>query len=154
MIFGQTRFGLPSRFITDLPRATVRQGATPALERQQSSRETGNVGSVYARVRAGGSPWSHPQERASSSGGATYPGRPKAEPERAPGERYVEREPDHDQGGGEEGAIYVGGRVQHKTFGAGLVMSIDGGADPIVSVKFSGYGVKRIKAAFLQRMSA
>jgi DNA helicase-2/ATP-dependent DNA helicase PcrA len=63
----------------------------------------------------------------------------------------VEREPDLDQGG-EEGAIYVGGRVQHKTFGAGLVMSIDGGADPIVSVKFSGYGVKRIKAAFLQRL--
>jgi len=150
MIFGQTRFGLPSRFITDLPRSTVRQGATPALERQQASRETGSVGSAFARVRAGGSPWSHPQER-SASGGTSYPGRPR-EPERAPGERYIEREPDHDQAG-EEGAIYVGGRVQHKTFGAGLVIRIDGGADPIVSVKFSGYGVKRIKAAFLQRMS-
>lgn len=153
MIFGQTRFGLPSRFITDLPRSTVRQGATPALERQQSSRESGSgsVGSVYARVRAGGSPWTHPQERA-SSGGASYPGRARAEPERAPGERYVERELDLDQRGGEDGAICVGGRVQHKTFGVGLVMSIDGGSDPVVSVKFSGYGVKRIKAAFLQQM--
>jgi DNA helicase-2/ATP-dependent DNA helicase PcrA len=153
MIFGQTRFGLPSRFITDLPRSTVRQGATPALERQQSSRESGSgsVGSVYARVRAGGSPWTHPQERA-SSGGANSPGRARAEPERAPGERYVERELDLDQRGGEDGAICVGGRVQHKTFGVGLVMSIDGGGDPVVSVKFSGYGVKRIKAAFLQQM--
>jgi len=35
-------------------------------------------------------------------------------------------------------------------YGLGVVESIDGGADPIVTVKFPGYGKKRIKAAFLR----
>ena len=35
-------------------------------------------------------------------------------------------------------------------FGPGVVESVDPGADPIATVKFSGWGKKRIKAAFLR----
>jgi DNA helicase-2/ATP-dependent DNA helicase PcrA len=68
-------------------------------------------------------------------------------PARSPGERYVERD---DDGGGGEGALRVGARVEHRTFGMGTVQSVDPGDDPIATVKFSGYGPKRIKAAFLR----
>ena len=43
-----------------------------------------------------------------------------------------------------------GGKVVHKAFGVGTVVSIDEGDDPIVTVKFPGHGLKRIKAAFLR----
>jgi hypothetical protein len=78
------------------------------------------------------------------------PAGPRA-PERAPGERYVER----DDGESSAGEGRVGARVEHKTFGIGVVQAIDGGSDPIVTVKFSGYTLsgytpKRIKAQFLK----
>jgi DNA helicase-2/ATP-dependent DNA helicase PcrA len=162
-IFGQTRYGLPSRYLGDLPKASVRLGATPAMESQKSLRSTSSFGGSLSPARTG--PWTHPQERAraqvasASQGyaarGVSYPGRPGFQapqaPERAPGERYVEREIVVDSDAGQEVATgRVGGRVGHKTFGMGVVMSIDEGDDPIVTVKFSGYGVKRIKAKFLR----
>ncbi|KYG07236.1 hypothetical protein BE21_30460 [Sorangium cellulosum] len=71
--------------------------------------------------------------------------------ERAPGERYVEREAVDAGGEGGEGvALRRGMRVFHERFGPGVVESVDPGADPIATVKFSGWGKKRIKAAFLR----
>jgi DNA helicase-2/ATP-dependent DNA helicase PcrA len=88
--------------------------------------------------------WAHPQERAGAVLGARTP-----PPEVSPGERYVERDPGADAGG--EGlALRRGMRVTHERFGAGVVQSVDPGADPIATVKFSGWGTKRIKAAFLR----
>jgi DNA helicase-2/ATP-dependent DNA helicase PcrA len=43
-----------------------------------------------------------------------------------------------------------GARVLHEKFGRGTVQSVDPGADPIVTVVFSGFGDKRIKARFLR----
>jgi len=140
-IFGQTRFGLPSRFITDLPKASMRQGMTSSREAHRIDRPDAALGGLIARARAG---WSHPQERAASAMGSAFP-RPQraAEPQRAPGERYIER----DEG---EVRARAGGKVEHKVYGLGVVQHIDEGDDPIVTVKFSGYGQKRIKAAFLR----
>jgi DNA helicase-2/ATP-dependent DNA helicase PcrA len=137
MIFGQTRYGLPSRFIDDLPKGSVRHGMTQAREAHRVDRpeSAASMGALLSRTRAA---WSHPQER---SKGARTP-----EPLRTPGERYVERETDT-RG---EGTGRAGGKVQHKVYGIGVVQSIDEGDDPIVTVKFSGYGTKRIKATFLQ----
>jgi DNA helicase-2/ATP-dependent DNA helicase PcrA len=80
--------------------------------------------------------------------GRTYGARPaEPEPRREPGERYIERD-EHSHGG--EVTMHPGARVEHKTFGMGTVMGVDPGDDPVVTVKFSGYGPKRIKARFLQ----
>jgi DNA helicase-2/ATP-dependent DNA helicase PcrA len=38
----------------------------------------------------------------------------------------------------------------HEKFGVGVIVEVDPGDDPIATVKFSGWGVKRIKAAFLR----
>jgi DNA helicase-2/ATP-dependent DNA helicase PcrA len=40
--------------------------------------------------------------------------------------------------------------VEHRTFGVGVVQAVGPGADPIVTVKFSGYSPKSIKASFLR----
>jgi DNA helicase-2/ATP-dependent DNA helicase PcrA len=164
-IFGQTRYGLPSRYIADLPKAAVRLGATPAMESQMAGRMSSSMSGAQGSFRPRGEAWTHPQERArapvtsAAQGytprGVSYPGRPGFQapqtPERAPGERYVEREVVSDVDAGQDVSMgRVGGKVAHKTFGPGTVMSIDEGDDPIVTVKFSGYGVKRIKARFLR----
>ncbi|MDC3962572.1 TIR domain-containing protein [Polyangium jinanense] len=44
----------------------------------------------------------------------------------------------------------VGQAVRHVKFGSGIVVDIDGGTDPIVTAKFAQWGVKRIKARFLE----
>ena len=109
--------------------------------------------------------WVHPAERVPSRAAApshaaprrshdAAPGwaAPKAamalDPARAPGERFVERdEGDAPEEGGE---LRVGGRALHTKYGAGLVRAIDMGDDPIVTVRFAGWGEKRIKASFLR----
>ena len=151
-IFGTTRYGLASRFIGDLPKSAVRHDLTQAAAGHRTSRADPGMGSLMARARAG---WSHPQERAASSMGRDYGqsrslGAPRSSapegPPRSPGERYVERD-EAPEGG--DGGIAVGRRVEHKSFGVGVVQAVDPGEDPIVTVKFSGYAPKRIKARFL-----
>ena len=137
MIFGTTRYGAPSRFVSDLPRAAVKQIATsPASD--MVGRFVDRM-SQYERPRGA---WTHPQaDRAPDSWERGGPG-PKSE--RAPGERYVEHDGDFGGGG-------AGRRVKHDKFGAGVIQSLDEGDDPIATVKFSGgWGVKRIKARFLK----
>jgi DNA helicase-2/ATP-dependent DNA helicase PcrA len=144
-IFGTTRYGIASRFIGDLPKASVRQDMTPSLASHKVGRPDPGMGSLMARARGA---WSHPQERAASGmRGEHEAARPFAPrpSDRPAGERYVERETEADDGG----AMHPGARVEHKTFGVGVVQAVDPGADPIATVKFSGYGVKRIKARFL-----
>jgi DNA helicase-2/ATP-dependent DNA helicase PcrA len=145
-IFGTTRYGLASRFIGDVPRQSVRNDMTAALASQRVGRSEPTLGSLASRGRG---PWSHPQAQAAAGmreppGGRSYAA---PAPAREPGERYVERDAEPDGGGG---GLHVGQRVQHKSFGVGVVQVVDTGDDPVVTVKFSGYAPKRIKARFLQ----
>ncbi len=74
-------------------------------------------------------------------------------PDRAPGERYVEREAvDPGAEGGERArAGGAGCSVYHETVrGRAWSRAWNPGADPIATVKFSGWGKKRIKVAFLR----
>jgi DNA helicase-2/ATP-dependent DNA helicase PcrA len=163
-IFGQTRYNAPSRFLGDLPKAAVRPVVTPASQMmaRRPERAPGGFGTWGGpRFGGGGSDrdraaatqagperprpaWSHPQERAGAVLGARA-----APPEVSPGERYVERDPGADAG--DEGLpLRRGMRVTHERFGAGVVQSVDPGADPIATVKFPGWGMKRIKASFLR----
>src|SRR5271156_2624086 len=56
-IFGQTRYGLASRFIGDIPRAAVRQDMTPSVAGNRAARS-------LPQTSRSSRPWSHPQERA------------------------------------------------------------------------------------------
>ncbi|AUX39817.1 ATP-dependent DNA helicase PcrA [Sorangium cellulosum] len=169
-IFGQTRYGLPSRFLADLPAASVRPIATPTSQMAQRRVDFGGGGSTSFGARSGGvgeprswegrdrRPAGQVEERLAwsrlSREGEPARGAPAGgarEVERAPGERYVEREAGGD--GGEGLALRRGMRVIHERFGPGVVESVDPGADPIATVKFSGWGKKRIKAAFLRAAS-
>jgi DNA helicase-2/ATP-dependent DNA helicase PcrA len=59
-------------------------------------------------------------------------------------------EPDVDGAPAGSAGLHAGSRVKHERFGAGVVVSVDSGPDPSVTVKFSGFGRKVIKARFLQ----
>jgi DNA helicase-2/ATP-dependent DNA helicase PcrA len=145
-IFGQTRYGIASRFLGDLPRGSVRQEMTASMRTLHGTRSgPGPSAPAFGAARSRGDAWAHPQERAAASmRGASRP----AAPAHAPGERYVERDEAHDGGG--EGSFHVGARVQHRSFGMGVIQAVGAGADPIVTVKFSGYSPKSIKASFLK----
>ena len=163
-IFGTTRYGLASRFLGDLPKSAVKQGMTAALStlRGGSRGGSGPMVNPYARPpSAGGGAWSHPQQRAAGEMRSSFKPPQPAAPARAPGERYVEREDSEPQSASPPSATRaaregdvpsVGGRVEHKIFGVGVVQSVDPGPDPSVTVKFSGYGSKRIKARFLRAL--
>jgi DNA helicase-2/ATP-dependent DNA helicase PcrA len=146
MIFGQSRYGVPSRFLRDLPPAALSAMATPsataALAWRRGSRET----EMSSRPRGS---WTHPFSDTPRNP-LPAPSARRAEPPvaRAPGERYVERE--HGADAAEEGRLSAGSRVVHEKFGIGVVVSVDSGVDPIVTVSFSGRGTKRIKAGFLR----
>jgi DNA helicase-2/ATP-dependent DNA helicase PcrA len=137
MIFGNTRFGVPSRFLADFPSGSVQASMTPAAASELQWR-----GASREEPQRPRGPWTHPM-----AGGASR--RPEAPPmpARSPGERYVEREPADVAG---EGGLVRGARVMHEKFGVGVIVEVDAGDDPIATVKFSGWGVKRIKARFLK----
>ncbi len=151
MIFGQTRYGVPSRFLADVPPSSVRQVATASASLEGGARRFAGLGqpSSLTNPRAA---WVHPQDRGDDHAQVEprpAPARPSAEAPRAPGERYVEREAEAADAR-DEGGFGAGGRVWHDKFQAGVVVSVDAGADPIVTVRFPGYGDKRIKASFLR----
>ncbi|MBK9265811.1 MAG: UvrD-helicase domain-containing protein [Polyangiaceae bacterium] len=141
MIFGNTRFGVPSRFLADFPNGAVQAILTPAAASELQWRDVSRA----APERARGT-WSHPMDRqgvpaaANRAPAAALPARPA-------GERYVEREAFDSSG---EGGLLRGARVMHEKFGVGVIVEVDPGDDPIATVRFSGWGVKRIKAAFLR----
>jgi DNA helicase-2/ATP-dependent DNA helicase PcrA len=155
MIFGTTRYGVPSRFLADLPRGAIDRDATVLAS-------SGPAPSRYGSDRQG---WSTSSSSAStaSRGGAWYDEAPSTwqrpaartapEPPREPGERWVERDVEAGSIFGEQassGTLAPGIRVGHASFGVGVVRAVDSGPDPTATVRFSGWGDKRIKIRFLQ----
>jgi DNA helicase-2/ATP-dependent DNA helicase PcrA len=135
-LFGQQRYGRPSRFLLHLPQndiETVTSGSllsrfidrpnTPALERQ--------------------TPWRHP---------LAMPSPPPPPPVR-PGGRYVDREAFDDvapRGTQDLSDLRRGSRVRHARFGEGEVRRVEQAAETIVVAFFPGWGEKKILAKFLQ----
>ena len=143
MIYGQTRYTEPSRFLRDLPPKDVRHTSTEAL--------------------GGGSQQGSRFDRGSSRGGLAFGSRsplgsPAARPARPAGaqkQRYVEPKEHYDEPGydgfddGEQIVVRPGARVRHRKFGIRKVKSVKSGPDPVVVVEFAGVGRKRIKLSFL-----
>jgi ATP-dependent DNA helicase UvrD/PcrA len=123
-LFGRTRYQVPSRFLSNVPESvSVREG----------------------------SGWSPPA--------TSYPGRPASRaPARhadrsrtslSPGQRVLDRNmlDDTSQPGVE---LRPGDTVRHKQFGEGIVQSVELSGAPTVVASFGEYGIKRIRAQFLE----
>jgi DNA helicase-2/ATP-dependent DNA helicase PcrA len=140
MLFGQTRYNRPSRFLLHLPPQDVEQVATRQVP---TSRFVDRA--TYAPARSEGSTWRHPMSVTAQV--APRPVPPKA----APGERYVDREAfddvSQDQGSGAE--LHRGARVRHARFGEGEVRRVEQANELMVVAFFPGWGEKKILARFL-----
>jgi DNA helicase-2/ATP-dependent DNA helicase PcrA len=135
MLFGQTRYNRPSRFLLHLPPDDVDQVATRAVPPTRFIDRAS-----YAPAREAAS-WRHPMS--SSHAGES----------RKPGERYVDREAfddtaPHDATGLE---LYRGARVRHARFGEGEVRRVEHATELMVVAFFPGWGEKKILARFLMQ---
>jgi DNA helicase-2/ATP-dependent DNA helicase PcrA len=135
MLFGQTRYNRPSRFLLHLPPGDVEQVATRAVPPTRFVDRPG-----YAPAREGGS-WRHPMSAQSA---------PKSAEVKQPGERYVDREAfddtAHDVATPE---LHRGARVRHARFGEGEVRRVEHANELMVVAFFPGWGEKKILARFL-----
>ena len=123
MLFGQTRYLAPSRFLADLPEENVRM-----------------EGSAYASAPPG---YARPPSRRRY--GEANP------PPRTPGERYVDRDA-FDDLPPDEDAVMVrpGDEVVHRRFGKGVVERVEEGAAPTIVARFPGFGSRKILAQYLE----
>jgi DNA helicase-2/ATP-dependent DNA helicase PcrA len=126
-LFGRTHYLSPSRFLDDLPASAVVREGRPGF---------------------GASPGRF-------GGGANYASRdfaPKSAPRLEPGMRIVVRDEaavsSRDEG--IEIVVRPGTRVNHRTFGRGIVESVESGERPIVVARFERVGRKRIQSDFLE----
>ncbi len=135
MIFGQTRYLSPSRFLEDLPEeGVVREGSAwgGASPTWSSPRRGSGAERAPARFR---------------SFGAEAPEAPKL----APGERIVDHDAFDDIPSDEPGrVVHPGDPVFHKRFGEGVVERVEAGVKPTVVARFPGFGTRRILAQFLE----
>jgi DNA helicase-2/ATP-dependent DNA helicase PcrA len=122
MLHGQTRYGLRSRFVDELPADSVNMLAPRARHADESGWGRGT-----------------PSERNASWGGlraGVIPG--KSEPVRA--------SPVGEGGGGT--GLRVGQNVRHAKFGDGVILRLQGtGADARAQIQFGSWGVKELLLA-------
>jgi DNA helicase-2/ATP-dependent DNA helicase PcrA len=133
MLFGQTRYNRPSRFLLHLPPGDVEQIATRAAPTTRFiDRPT------HAPAREGAA-WRHPMSRSATS-----------DPVK-PGDRYVDREAFDDMahGHGAGAELERGARVRHARFGEGEVRRVEHSTELMVIAFFPGWGEKKILARFL-----
>jgi len=142
-IFGKTRWNRPSRFLGELPGATVAHQATGALA-------SGTAGRYIDRDPQGGrhgdpdlageAPrrWRHPQLAA-----------PASAPQ--PGDRFVDHDFFDDRPDDATAVLRRGARVKHERFGEGHVLSVANVGEAAVVAFFPGWGEKKILARFLKR---
>jgi DNA helicase-2/ATP-dependent DNA helicase PcrA len=147
-IFGITRPGIPSRFISDLPDDLVDFHATAQLRSRDTTRYIDRTPRT-PQYSPGG--FRHPQSIARPSD------RPPPVSNRIPGERYIDREESHDQHdeghqdhhSGEPVEIRRGTRVRHARFGEGEVRKVLELSEPAVLAFFPGWGEMKVLARFL-----
>ena len=138
-VFGQTRYGRPSRFLKDLPQEDVRQHASSRRDffPRQGWGSAPPASSNSERART---PFRHPQASSPSS------------PPRAPGERYVEIDEAPSYDADESAGLRRGGTVRHKKFGRGKVIEVvEEGTEPKVVADFPGWGRMTVLQRFLER---
>ncbi|MFZ5890974.1 MAG: ATP-dependent helicase [Myxococcota bacterium] len=155
-LFGRTHYLTVSRFLDDLPDGVVsREGIVTS---PVSRFGQGSYGGSYGNY--GGGYNNYGGNSGYRGGSSSYRGyseytrsreRNSERPSLAPGTRVVERdEPASFTHDGVEIVVRPGARVRHKTFGRGIVESIEPGESPIVVARFERIGKKRIKSEYLE----
>jgi DNA helicase-2/ATP-dependent DNA helicase PcrA len=131
-LFGTTRYLGPSRFLLDLPSEGIVHEGSARLDRSRN--QFGRRRNDYGGVGNG------------------FAGRALRRPRLEPGQRMVDRDafddisPDSSPSG-----VRPGDRVRHRSFGEGVVESVElSGPVPTVVASFPGLGTRRIKATFLE----
>lgn len=140
LLFGQTRYLAPSRFLADIP--------------AEVSNKTGGGWSTWRKAplsstspaRPVSPSWASARSSGRTSYGGSVPVKAQAAP--TPEEGSVV---DYEAFDDLQGEINVrrGSRVVHKRFGRGIVESVEAGASPRVTARFPGYGSKKVLAEFL-----
>jgi DNA helicase-2/ATP-dependent DNA helicase PcrA len=137
-IFGTTRLNRPSRFLGDLPPASVEHSATRAMAGQSRTQRFIDRGDTAESHREPASrPWRHPQTAAPSS------------PET--GGRFVDHEFFHDHVDDvTDVRLRRGSRVKHDRFGEGRVVGMVNVGEPAVIAFFPGWGERKVLARFVK----
>ena len=136
-IFGQTRWGRPSRFLQELPPDSCIQRTTSGASAATRFIDRPSF------VPQGG--FRHPQA-------APPMPRPPPKPDEVGG-RYVDRDFfSDDSSAGDEGfsELRRGSRVWHERFGEGLVRDVVQANEPAVVAHFPGWGEKKVLLRFLR----
>jgi len=139
-IFGNTRWGRPSRFLADIP-------AEMKVERATRGAQADSMRFFE------GAPRSAPRPGAFRDGEIEHPQAPRSAPrdEATPG-RYVDREyfSDDTNDDGESRGLRRGARVKHDRFGEGVVREVLPSADPAVVAFFPAWGEKKVLLRYLR----
>jgi DNA helicase-2/ATP-dependent DNA helicase PcrA len=141
-IFGNTRWGRPSRFLSDIPPEVVVERATRGAQ-SDSMRFSDPP------------PRSAPRPGAFRDGEVAHPQAAPAAPaegvDRGPG-RYVDRDyfSDDSHDDGESRGLRRGARVKHERFGEGVVREVLQSNDPAVVAFFPAWGEKKVLLRFLR----
>lgn len=141
MLYGRPQMGLPSRFVDEIPAEHCRQVERPAR-----------------RGSYGGGDWSGQRSYGQRNGQArTGVGRnggfmgqrrsaaPKPARRVPPGESYVDTSE-----GDLDAQLSRGSNVRHAKFGVGVIVGVEPGMPPRVTVDFPGWGTKQIVARYLE----
>ena len=143
-IFGKTRWGTPSRFVSDLPReATVHKQTRGARVTPQRFIDRPERTPAPA-------PWTRRTSAGVATNGSRSWGETKSAPTEVPGQRYVDREFFQDDAGESTAALRRGSRVLHQRFGEGEVRSLVHVGEPAVIAFFPGWGERKVLARFLR----
>ena len=132
-LFGQTRYGRPSRFLRDLPQADVQHLASA---RRDVPTRTGWGSAPPSVAPSTRTPFRHPM--------ATDDG-PRSS-RSTPGERYVVLDAETMEGMD----VRRGGVVRHRRFGEGEVLDVVEGNEPKIVASFPGWGTMTILRRFLE----
>jgi len=144
-IFGNARWGRPSRFLSDIPADVVVHRAT-----RGATTESMRFFDTPARSapRPGGfrdGSVAHPQD-ADEEEVFSLRGAPPSSLEGEVGGRYVDRDFFTD----DTSALRKGARVKHERFGEGIVRQVVESADPAVVAFFPAWGEKKVLVRFLR----
>jgi DNA helicase-2/ATP-dependent DNA helicase PcrA len=145
-IFGTTRWGRPSRFISDIPPDVVVHRATRSA-RADAGRFVDAAPRIAPRVGAfRDGEVAHPQASDSDEEIVSLRGAPPSSLQGEVGGRYVDREFFSDDGPG----VRRGARVLHERFGEGVVRDVVDSVEPAVVAFFPAWGTKKVLVRYLR----
>jgi len=161
-IFGQTRWGRPSRFLSDIPADVVVHRATRGAATPESRYFDAPMRNAPAAGAFRDGLVAHPQDVEPTFEGDedqdqevfSLRGSPPSSMARSEevGGRYVDRDyfSDDSDSGDESRGLRKGAKVRHERFGEGVVRQVLPSVDPAVVAFFPAWGEKKVLVRYLR----